>query len=66
MSQEFNITVLPGDGIGPEVIREAIKILKIIENKKGLKLNLTEAPVGWRRVRGHGSSPAGRYAEIRL
>jgi 3-isopropylmalate dehydrogenase len=46
MSQEFNITVLPGDGIGPEVIREAVKILKIVENKKGLKLNLTEAPVG--------------------
>ena len=46
MSQEFNITVLPGDGIGPEVIREAIKILKIIESKKNLKLNLTEAPVG--------------------
>jgi 3-isopropylmalate dehydrogenase len=46
MSQEFNITVLPGDGIGPEVIREAVKILKIIERKKGLKLNLTEAPVG--------------------
>jgi 3-isopropylmalate dehydrogenase len=46
MSQEFNITVLPGDGIGPEVIREAVKILKIIERKKNLKLNLTEAPVG--------------------
>jgi 3-isopropylmalate dehydrogenase len=46
MSQEFNITVLPGDGIGPEVIREAVKILKIVESKKGLKLNLTEAPVG--------------------
>jgi 3-isopropylmalate dehydrogenase len=46
MSQEFNITVLPGDGIGPEVIREAVKILNIIERKKNLKLNLTEAPVG--------------------
>ena len=46
MSQEFNITVLPGDGIGPEVIREAVKILKIVESKKNLKLNLTEAPVG--------------------
>jgi len=46
MSQEFNITVLPGDGIGPEVIREAVKILKIIERKRNLKLNLTEAPVG--------------------
>jgi len=46
MSQEFNITVLPGDGIGPEVIREAVKILKIVGSKKKLKLNLTEAPVG--------------------
>ncbi len=46
MSQEFNITVLPGDGIGPEVIREAVKILKIVEAKKNLKLNLSEAPVG--------------------
>lgn len=46
MSQEFNITVLPGDGIGPEVIREAVKILKIVEAKKNLKLNLTEAPAG--------------------
>ncbi len=46
MSQEFNITVLPGDGIGPEVILEAVKILKIVESKKNLKLNLTEAPVG--------------------
>ena len=46
MSQEFNITVLPGDGIGPEVVREAVKILKIVEAKKNLKLNLTEAPVG--------------------
>ena len=46
MSQEFNITVLPGDGIGPEVVREAVKILRIIERKRSLKLNLTEAPVG--------------------
>lgn len=46
MSQEFNITVLPGDGIGPEVIREAVKILRIVEAKKNLKLHLTEAPAG--------------------
>ncbi len=46
MSQKFNITVLPGDGIGPEVIREAVKILKIVESKKNLKLKLIEAPVG--------------------
>ena len=42
----FNIAIFPGDGIGPEVIQEALKILKIIESKLGLKINLNEAPVG--------------------
>ena len=43
---ELNIAIFPGDGIGPEVIQEALKILKIIESKLGLKINLNEAPVG--------------------
>ena len=46
MKTEFNIAVFPGDGIGPEVIQEALKILKIIESKLGLKISLNEAPVG--------------------
>ena len=40
MKTEFNIAVFPGDGIGPEVIAEAIKVIKIIELKLGLKINL--------------------------
>ena len=27
------IAVLPGDGIGPEIIKQAIKVLKAIEKK---------------------------------
>ena len=46
MKTEFNIAVFPGDGIGPEVVVEAIKILKIIESKLGLKITINEAPVG--------------------
>ncbi len=46
MSKEFNITVLPGDGIGPEVIAEAIKVLRVVERKLGLSLKLEECPVG--------------------
>ncbi|MEC7785701.1 MAG: isocitrate/isopropylmalate family dehydrogenase, partial [Nitrospinota bacterium] len=46
MKSEFNIAVFPGDGIGPEVITEAIKIIKIIESKLRLKINLNEALVG--------------------
>jgi 3-isopropylmalate dehydrogenase len=46
MMQEYSIAVLPGDGIGPEVIKQANKILKILESKLGIKLNLNEFPVG--------------------
>ena len=43
----FNIAALAGDGIGPEVMREAIKVLRVTEKKFGFTLNITEAPVGW-------------------
>ncbi|MBA4150046.1 MAG: 3-isopropylmalate dehydrogenase [Verrucomicrobia bacterium] len=43
----YNIVVLAGDGIGPEVMREAVKVLRAVEKKFSLTLNLTEAPVGW-------------------
>ena len=43
----FNIAALAGDGIGPEVMREAIKVLRATEKKFGFKLEITEAPVGW-------------------
>ena len=46
MKTELNIAVFPGDGIGPEVVEEALKILKIIESKLSLKISLNEAPVG--------------------
>jgi 3-isopropylmalate dehydrogenase len=43
----FKIAALAGDGIGPEVMREAIKVLCATEEKFGFKLEITEAPVGW-------------------
>jgi 3-isopropylmalate dehydrogenase len=43
----FKIAALAGDGIGPEVMREAIKVLRVVEKKFGFKLEITEAPVGW-------------------
>ena len=43
----FKIAALAGDGIGPEVMREAIKVLRVAEQKFEFRLDLTEAPVGW-------------------
>ena len=44
--QTYNIAVLAGDGIGPEVMREAHKVLDAIEQKFNLKLKRQALPVG--------------------
>lgn len=39
------IAILPGDGIGVEIVAEAVKVLEHLKSE-GLDLELTEAPVG--------------------
>ena len=46
-SKNFKIAALAGDGIGPEVMREAIKILRTVKKRFGVGLEITEAPIGW-------------------
>ncbi len=46
-SNVFQVAALAGDGIGPEVMREAIKVLDAVGARFGLQIRLTEAPVGW-------------------
>ncbi len=46
-STTFKVAALAGDGIGPEVMREAIKVLRAVEKKFAVKFAITEAPVGW-------------------
>jgi 3-isopropylmalate dehydrogenase len=40
------ILVLPGDGIGPEIVAEAVKVLRRLDADHGLGLQLEEGPVG--------------------
>jgi 3-isopropylmalate dehydrogenase len=40
------IAVLPGDGIGPEVTREAVKVLRAVAKGHQLSLDFQEAPIG--------------------
>lgn len=42
----FHIAVLPGDGIGPEITREAIKVLKAVGEKRQLELDFSHHLVG--------------------
>jgi 3-isopropylmalate dehydrogenase len=43
---DYNIALIPGDGIGPEIIREARKVLDTIGVKFGHKFNYTEVLMG--------------------
>jgi 3-isopropylmalate dehydrogenase len=42
MSKTYKIAVLPGDGTGPEVTREAVKVIQVAAKKFGFKLELTD------------------------
>ena len=42
----LHIAVLPGDGIGPEVMAPALEVLRRIETDIGLSFRFEEAPAG--------------------
>ncbi|HJV44400.1 MAG TPA: 3-isopropylmalate dehydrogenase [Bacillota bacterium] len=44
--KQFNIAVLPGDGIGPEVVGQAIKVLAVIEEQEQVKFNYQYGRIG--------------------
>ncbi len=49
MAKEYNIGVIPGDGTGPEVIAEGIKVLNATSNKLGFALKYTNYDIGGER-----------------
>ena len=44
--KNYKIAVLAGDGIGPEITREAIKVLKLIEQRNDVSFELLPASFG--------------------
>jgi 3-isopropylmalate dehydrogenase len=46
MSKTYNIAVVPGDGTGPEVVAEGIKVLEAVSAKAGFKINLNHFDIG--------------------
>lgn len=50
----YKITVLPGDGIGPDIVSEAVKVLEVIGKKFGHSFELTEADLGGIAIDRHG------------
>ncbi len=51
----LRITTLPGDGIGPEVTAEAVRVLRAIESIHGHQFVLEERQIGGAAINRHGS-----------
>lgn len=52
----LSIAVLPGDGIGPEVMDVALEVLSFVAQRAGLNLKTTTADVGGIAIDRHGSA----------
>lgn len=49
MPKTYNIAVIPGDGTGPEVVAEGVKVLKEVSNSCGIRFDLTYYDFGGER-----------------
>jgi 3-isopropylmalate dehydrogenase len=56
MTQDFNIVVLPGDGIGIEVIDAALAVLEAVQARHGFRLKFDHRPGGAHHYRDTGDA----------
>ena len=48
-----NILILPGDGVGPEIMKEAIKIIDTLNTSKICKIEYESADIGGIAIDNH-------------
>jgi len=51
MAKTYNIALMPGDGTGPEVIAEGVKVIKAAAEREGFSLKLTHYDFGGERYK---------------
>ena len=44
MGGKYNIAVIPGDGVGPEIIKECKKVLKCVSDINGIVFHTKDFP----------------------
>ena len=52
----FTLTVLPGDGIGPDVIREALKVMEAVASRFGHTFDLSSGAIGGNAIDRYGTA----------
>ncbi len=66
MPPRYSLAVVPGDGIGTEVVAEALKVLDIVAEQQGTRFDRTEYDLGARRYHASGETlPDSVLAELR-
>lgn len=55
MSQTYRITLLPGDGIGPEIMAVAVEVLNVVAKQDNLKLEFQTALIGGAAIEATGA-----------
>jgi 3-isopropylmalate dehydrogenase len=63
---QFTVAVLPGDGIGPEVTTEALRVLTAVADLCGYEIGTAEYPIGAAAVRQHGEALPARTRDAVL
>lgn len=54
--KSFDIALMPGDGTGPEVVAEGLKVLNVVASKYNLKLNFSKYDFGGERYKKTGET----------
>ncbi|HOV39999.1 MAG TPA: isocitrate/isopropylmalate family dehydrogenase, partial [Spirochaetales bacterium] len=62
--EKASIAVLAGDGIGPEVMQEALKVLAVVAKRFQFSYQLKEADVGGIAIDTHGKALPEQTLEV--
>lgn len=54
MSKNYHIAVLPGDGIGPEVMAQALKVMDAVRSRFDMRITTSRYDVGGIAIDNHG------------
>lgn len=61
---EYKIALIPGDGIGPKIVNEVVKILKTIEQSSNIKFHFQDFPWGAANYLRTGSVAPDNFLEV--
>ncbi|MFP6726899.1 MAG: isocitrate/isopropylmalate family dehydrogenase, partial [Alphaproteobacteria bacterium] len=55
MASNKKLLILPGDGIGPEVMREVLRVIDWMDKRRAVTFDISEGKVGGIAIDAHGT-----------